>query len=168
VSRRALVLLASASIAIGLVAPASVIAAPTARYTYSPANPVAGQTTMFDGSASSCDRQPCSYRWQDDGPDGPGGANTALGTGMTLSHSFLQAGAKYVRLTVTNRRGLSSAIVNTINVAAPAPPPAPACSDGQDNDAAGHTDHPADPGRDSPRTARKTPTRRLRQIPTGR
>jgi F5/8 type C domain/PKD domain len=122
-SRRALVLAASASIAIGLVAPASVIAAPTARYTYSPANPVAGQTTMFDGSASSCDRAPCSYRWRDDGPDGAGGANTALGTGMTLSHTFLQAGAKYVRLTVTNRRGRSNSIVKTIYVAAPAPPP---------------------------------------------
>jgi F5/8 type C domain/PKD domain len=123
VLRRALVLLASASITVGLVAPASVIAAPTARYTYSPANPVAGQTTTFDGSTSYCDRTPCSYRWQDDGPDGPGGANTALGTGITLTHIFLQAGAKYVRLTVTNRRGRSRSIVKTINVAAPPPPP---------------------------------------------
>ena len=155
--RHALVLLASASIAVGLVAPASVSAAPTARYTYSPANPVAGQTTMFDGSASSCDRAPCSYRWQDDGPDGPGGANTALGTGIMLSHTFLQAGAKYVRLTVTNRRGRSSSIVKTINVAPPAPPAAPACSDSQDNDADGRTDHPADPGCDSPQDGTESP-----------
>jgi F5/8 type C domain/PKD domain len=155
--RHALVLLASASIAVGLVAPASVIAAPTARYTYSPANPVVGQTTRFDGSTSSCDRTPCSYRWRDDGPDGPGGANTALGTGMTLSHTFLQAGAKYVRLTVTNRRGRSNSIVKTINVAAPVPPPAPACSDSRDNDADGRTDHPADPGCESPQDGTESP-----------
>ncbi len=155
--RHALVLLASASFAAGLVAPASVIAAPTARYSYSPANPVAGQTMMFDGSASSCDRTPCSYRWQDDGPDGPGGANTALGTGIRVSHIFLQAGAKYVRLTVTNRRRRSSSIVKTINVAAPLPSPAPACSDGQDNDADGRTDYPADPGCDSPQDGTESP-----------
>lgn len=107
------------------------------------------------------------HRWRDDGPDGAGGANTALGTGMTLSHTFLQAGAKYVRLTVTNRRGRSNSIVKTIYVAAPAPPPAPACSDSQDNDSDGRTDHPADPGCDTPRTARKAPTRR-HEIPTGR
>jgi F5/8 type C domain/PKD domain len=145
VLRHTLVPVVSAFIAVGLVAPASVIAAPTARYTYSPANPVAGQMMMFDGASSSCDRKPCSYRWRDDGPDGPRGANIALGTGMTLSHTFLQAGAKYVRLTVTNRRGRSNSIVKTIYVAAPAPPPAPACSNQLDDDGDGLVDA-ADPG----------------------
>lgn len=62
------------------------------------------------------------YEWQDDGPDGPGGTNTPLGTGKILYHAFGTQGDKYVRLTVTNGKGRSDSTVKLVGVgASPAP-----------------------------------------------
>ena len=47
-------------------------AATNAAFSYSPSSPETGQAVTFDASASTCDDNPCTYRWQDDGPDGSG------------------------------------------------------------------------------------------------
>ena len=128
-SSRQLFLVAAACVAVAVVLPASASAAVTARYTYTPSKPRAETMTTFDGSASVCDRKPCSYAWRDDGSDGPGGDSTLLGTGSMLYQTFHTAGDKFIRLTVTNRKGRASSTVKTISVSASAtpPPPAPRC-----------------------------------------
>jgi hypothetical protein len=141
-SCRQLLLVASACVAVAIVLPASASAALTARYTYAPSKPFAETTTTFDGSASVCDRKPCAYIWRDDGSDGPGGNSTLLGTGSMLYQTFHTVGDKFVRLTVTNRKGHSSSIVKTVSVNAT---PAPRCNNSQDDDGDGKVDL-ADPG----------------------
>jgi len=118
-------LLLSLAVLVSLVVPVAAWAAPTARYTYSPSTPVTGTVTTFDASASRCDRSPCTYRWTDDGPDGPGGQNWTLGSGKVLGFTFSSAGKKYIRLTVTNNRGRRSQTAKTITVTAPPSAPAP-------------------------------------------
>ena len=117
-SSRQLFLVASACLAIAVVLPGSASAAVTARYTYAPSKPLAEATMTFDGSASVCDRKPCSYTWRDDGSDGPGGDSTLLGNGSTLYHMFHTAGDKFIRLTVINRKGGASSTAKTISVSA--------------------------------------------------
>jgi hypothetical protein len=95
-------------------------AAPTASYTYSPSTPVTGQEVTFDGTGSSCSAAPCSYTWEDDGADGPGGTQYTLGSGETLKFTFNNAGGKNVRLTVTDAQSRSASTVKTITVSAPA------------------------------------------------
>jgi len=116
VSIRHLFLVASACAAAAAVLPASAGAAVTARFSYTPSQPVAETTTTFDGSASVCDRKPCSYAWRDEGTDGPGGASRLLGTGTMLYETFSTAGDKSIRLTVTNRKGSANSTVKTISV----------------------------------------------------
>jgi beta-glucanase (GH16 family) len=130
VSTRQLVLIASAYIAGAVVLPASASAAVTAKYTYTPSTPVVETTTTFNGSASVCDRKPCSFTWRDDGADGPGGDSTLLGTGSMLLHTFHTAGDKFIRLTVTNRKGRPSSTVKTISVSGAPTPTPPADGDG--------------------------------------
>ncbi len=90
--------------------------APTAAFTYSPASPVTGQAVHFDASASSCANGPCTYTWDDDGPDGPGGTDWALGTGQSLDFTFQQAATKFVRVTVTDSFGGSATIEHDVVV----------------------------------------------------
>lgn len=108
-------------------------AAPTAAYTYAPTSPTAGQSVSFDGAGSTCAAEPCSYAWEDDGPDGAGGEQWPLGTSRTLSFMFGAAGDKHVRLTVTDSLNRSASTVKTITVSAAAPttppPPAPTSGD---------------------------------------
>ena len=148
-SSRSLFLVACSFVAVAVILPPSASAAVTARYTYAPSKPLAETTTSFDASASICDQKPCSYTWRDDGSDGPGGDSTLLGTGSMLYETFHTAGGKVIRLTVTNRKGRASSTVKTISVSAAAPPPAPRCSNGQDDDGDGKIDYPNDPGCDS-------------------
>jgi hypothetical protein len=90
---------------------------PVASYTYSPTNPRAGiDTVTFDGSSSSCEATPCTYTWEDDGPDGPGGTQYPLGTGVTHDRVFQNPGSKYVRLTVKDGAGRTSTVVQTVTV----------------------------------------------------
>jgi hypothetical protein len=90
--------------------------ATTAAFTFTPTSPTTGQTVHFDGSGSACGAPPCSYAWQDDGPDGPGGTNWPLGTGSTLDFTFQQAGTKYVRLTVTDASSRSATVEHDVVV----------------------------------------------------
>jgi hypothetical protein len=134
-SSRSLLLIASAFVVVALVLPVNAGAAVTARYTYTPSKPVADLTTTFDASPSVCDRKPCTYAWRDEGPDGPGGASTALGTGPMLYHTFQTQGDKFVRLTVTNKKGRASSIVKTVHVdatVAPTDGDSDGIADGQD------------------------------------
>jgi hypothetical protein len=110
--------------------PATAGAAPTARFTWTPASPAVNQAVSFDGSTSSCDRSPCTYSWRDDGPDGPGGASWPLGTGVGLTFTFRNAGTKFVGLTVRNRSGSSSSVEHNVVVSSTPPPPPPADADG--------------------------------------
>ena len=143
-------LIAAATAILTLAVPALAHAVPKARYDYSPTTPTTGLSTSFDASRTSCDRKPCSFRWQDDGSDGAGGTNTTLGTGMRLAYTFMSPGRKDVRLTVTNARGQSGTTVQTVQVADAAPPPPPppppaACANGLDDDGDGLVDL-GDPG----------------------
>ena len=99
--------------------------APTASYAYSPWSPTTGQQVTFDGSGSTCPSAPCDYRWEDDGPDGPGGTQWPLGTGRTLTFTFSGAGNKHVRLVVTGADGKADSTVKMITVTAAASEPAP-------------------------------------------
>jgi hypothetical protein len=101
-------------------------AAPTASYSYSPSSPEAGKAVRFDASASSCGSSPCTYTWKDDGPDGPGGTQWDLGTGVVLTKTFQNAGTKWVRLTVRDAAGTTATTMKQISIAkagTPSPPP---------------------------------------------
>jgi hypothetical protein len=102
-------------------------AAPTAAFGTAPEAPVANTSVTFDGSASSCAATPCTYSWQDDGSDGPGGTQWSLGSGKTMSFTFREAGTKAVRLIVTDARARSAAAQRDVVVSpeTPAPTPAP-------------------------------------------
>lgn len=128
------------SIVVAIVAIVSIAhASPTVRWTSSPADPYTAEWITFDGSATACDRAPCSYTWQDDGTDGAGGTQWPLAPNgpagqwqcLTTSCSRMQfqfqgAGPKNVRLVVRNSRGQTSSLMRTINVSVgPRPTPTP-------------------------------------------
>jgi parallel beta helix pectate lyase-like protein/thrombospondin type 3 repeat protein len=127
--------------------------APTADFTISPSPANPGQQVTFDWTGS-CAASPCSFDWEDEGPDGPGGDEFPWGTGDPLTRSFQVVGTKYAHLIVTDQLGRTAESRQQLQVVDPAPPPPPppppppaaACSDGQDNDADGKVDYPADPG----------------------
>ena len=98
--------------------------APDASYTYSPANPQAGQEITFDGSASTCAATPCSYTWEDIGPNGTD--SSPLGSGQTMRFTFQQAGTKYVRLTVADAQSRTDTMTRNVVVQS-APPPSAGC-----------------------------------------
>jgi Polysaccharide lyase len=93
------------------------LAPPTAAYTYNPATPVTESPTTFDGSRSTCAATPCTYTWEDDGPDGPGRTQSPLGTGQVIQFTF-HGGAftAYVRLTVRDAQGRTATTVKTLQV----------------------------------------------------
>jgi hypothetical protein len=90
-----------------------------ASFTYSPSSPVTGQPVTFDGSASTCASAPCTYSWDDDGPDGTGGGTWPLGTGQVLTFTFQGVGTKYVRLTMTDANGQTATVEQNVVVGAP-------------------------------------------------
>ncbi|MGZ4651287.1 MAG: Ig-like domain-containing protein [Kineosporiaceae bacterium] len=95
---------------------------PVAAYTYTPASPTVGQAVTFDASSATCDDTPCTYTWEDDGGDGPGGDQWPLGSGKTMSFTFQEAGVKNVRVTVTDADGDTATTMKAITVSAAAPP----------------------------------------------
>lgn len=98
------------------VDPTTTATPPTAGFTFSPASPVHGQTVTFTANQSGCNITPCTYKWEDDGPDGAGGTQYPLGTGATLAFTFQNAGTKHVRLTVTNGSGASATVEHDVVV----------------------------------------------------
>ena len=108
--------------------PATATAATNASFTYAPSSPETGESVSFDASSSTCDDEPCTYRWADDGGDGAGGTQWPLGTGETLRFTFRNVGTKRVRLTVTDDDGVSDSTMRTFAVAAPGPDPGPSPS----------------------------------------
>ena len=91
---------------------------PVAAYVYSPTAPVTGQAVTFDASSATCADAPCTYTWTDDGYDGAGGVNWALGSGKVLTFTFTGAGVKNIRLTVKDADGDTASIVKSITVKA--------------------------------------------------
>jgi len=79
-----------------------------------------GRAVAFDGSATVCAASPCSYGWTDDA-DG-----SQLGTGVTMTFTFQDAGTKYVRLTVTDAPGHAASVEHNVVVgSAVMPSPTP-------------------------------------------
>lgn len=96
-----------AAVVLLAVAGAVAHAATTASFTWSPQAPYVGQVVHFDGSASTCQRKPCTYTWTDEQPTGG-----LLGTGPVIDYAFQTAGTKYVTLTVTDRsRAVARAVM---------------------------------------------------------
>jgi PKD domain/Right handed beta helix region len=108
-----------------LTAGGTATAAPVARFTHSPASPVTGSPVSFDGGQSTCSPAPCTYTWEDDGPDGAGGSQWALGSGRTLTFTFRNAGTKWVRLTVRDAAGATNSTMTAITVGRPGSTPPP-------------------------------------------
>ncbi len=85
--------------------------APTASFTFTPANPTVGQTVIFDGSTIfDPDGTITNYSWT----FGDGGT----GTGVTTTHAYAAANTYTVTLTVTDNSGntgTSSAMI-TVSV----------------------------------------------------
>ncbi|HYB95071.1 MAG TPA: PKD domain-containing protein [Vicinamibacterales bacterium] len=87
-------------------------------FTFTPAQPQAGQTVSFDASTSTNAGTPCAfactYSWNF------GDGTTA--SGVTTTKSFRAPGNYAVQLTVTDARGAQQASVRTITVTNPAQP----------------------------------------------
>ena len=97
---------------------------PVAAFTASPSSPTIGQAVSFDASSATCDDTPCTYTWEDDGPDGTGGRQWPLGEGKTMTFTFQGEGVKYVRLSITDTNDDTDSTMKPITVAAsPAPDP---------------------------------------------
>jgi len=84
--------------------------APTALFTYSPTNPVIGDTVNFNAAASTAaaQRRIVSYRW--DFGDG------TAGNGVQVTHVFTAARTYTVTLTVTDDIGRTSTRSDTVQV----------------------------------------------------
>jgi hypothetical protein len=91
---------------------------PIAAYVYSPTAPVTGSATTFDASTATCVDTPCTYTWTDDGNDGAGGLNWAVGSGKVLAFAFQGAGTKNIRLTVKDVDGDVASTVKAVTVRA--------------------------------------------------
>jgi hypothetical protein len=105
-----------------------------ASFTFTPSSPVTGQAVTFDASTSTCAIAPCTYAWDDDGPDGSGGSNWPLGSGQVMTFTFHGVGTKYVRVTMTDAAGQTATVEHDVVVGSPGsggpPPPAPPVSTG--------------------------------------
>ena len=89
-------------VSIKLVPPGGITGAPTARFTFLPANPAAFSDVRFDGSTSTggLGAVVTSYSWDF-------GDNTS-GTGITATHQYATPGTYLARLTVTDSNGASN------------------------------------------------------------
>jgi PKD repeat protein len=101
--------------------PAGVILAPngtpTAKFTYSPSAPVTKSDVTFDGSLSAdSDGSIASYAWN----FGDG----SQGSGVLVKHTYSSAGSYSVTLTVTDDRGLSASVSQSITVSTTSNPTA--------------------------------------------
>src|SRR5205823_3974191 len=101
-------------------APPVTPAPPVPVFTFSPSSPVVGSPVSFNAASSVCSAVPCSYSWTDDTN------GSQLGTGVTMSITFQQAGTKRVRLTMTDAKSQTGSVEHDVVVSAPPPPPAPA------------------------------------------
>lgn len=91
--------------------PRPILFAPNAEFTYSPAQPRAGEKVTFDASASSdSDGQIVLYEWDFDG-DGKTDA-----VGKIVEHVFKSAGNYPVTLSVTDDDGLKNTETKTVPV----------------------------------------------------
>jgi len=116
----------SHTVEIRLVPPGTVLppaSAPTAAFTVTPTPVSAGVATNFDASRSCATQASCSstagltnFVWT----FGDGSS----GVGQFTTHTFAAPGVYTVTLTVTNDRGLSASITQTVAVANSAPPTA--------------------------------------------
>lgn len=95
---------------------------PVARFTWRPAEPVVGQTVVFDASASYdpaslSAKEVVSWHW--DFGDG------TQGDGQMVDHVYLVPGTYTVTLTVIDDDGAESTIEVVVEIEPPAPPPPP-------------------------------------------
>ena len=100
-------------VSIRLVPPGFITQSPTARFTFSPPNPVAFSTVRFDGSTSTpgLGAVITNYVWDF-------GDNTS-GTGQVATHVYQAPGSYLARLTVTDSNGISDqSDIQTIAVGA--------------------------------------------------
>jgi hypothetical protein len=113
---------------------------PTASFTWSPQKPQDPPVSVTFTSGGACAATPCTYEWRQ-GP--PGGE--LIGTGPSSSWTYQTTGTETVVLRVTDALGRYAEATNSFTVSS-SPTPPPACSNGQDDDADGRIDFPADPG----------------------
>jgi chitodextrinase len=101
----------SRSVSIRLVAPSTIYVpgSPVASFTYSPANPKAGQDVYFNASTSTdSDGSIVDYQWTYGDGD--------VEYGVTQIHDFANAGTYNVVLTVTDNAGNKASTTRTIVV----------------------------------------------------
>lgn len=96
---------------------------PVARFTVSPTPVNAGTTVYFDGSASCASQTACSSTAGITGFSWNFGDGSS-GSGQTTTHAFTGPGSYTVSLTVTNDRGLSHTVTQTVSVSASPDPQA--------------------------------------------
>ena len=92
------------------LSPAMAASGPRAHFLQRPSSPVSGEVTTFHASRSSCDREPCSYRWSIASTLERVRRARAVETGRVFRYRFRGAGVRYVRLTVANGRGMRSTV----------------------------------------------------------
>jgi hypothetical protein len=93
-------------------------AAPSAAFSWSPANPSAPPTRVdFDASASSCPATPCTYRWLHE--------DVEFGTGVKTYFVYQATGTKTVTLQVTDALSRVASVTRSFSVAAGTPTPTP-------------------------------------------
>ena len=172
-ARSGLALLVLSAAALVAAAPAGA-ATPHAEFDWTPSAPIVGEPVSFDSSGSDCGPAgPCTYVWEDDGGDGAGGTQWALGKGPTLKFTFHYVGRKYVRLKVYDSDNVLRAqtehdvyVGSDSGSPPPPPPPPPPAGDTTppdtivDDGPSGHVDHgvlrvPRDRGVDLPVLGRR-------------
>ncbi|WP_134669101.1 PKD domain-containing protein [Halorussus marinus] len=96
--------------------------APTASFSYTPSDPVAGDTVTFDASGSTdADGEIVSYAWDTEG-DGDYG-DYGEPTGQTAEKTFDSHGTYTVGLKVTDNGGKTHTVTETVTVTNEAPEP---------------------------------------------
>jgi PKD repeat protein len=97
----------------GVAVPANSL--PVALFRFSPTTPLLGQEVLFESLSYDPDGTVASYEWDFDG-DGFDDGSTPQ-----VAHAFGSAGAKAVRLRVTDNSGSSSAVATVIFTVLPPP-----------------------------------------------
>jgi outer membrane protein assembly factor BamB len=89
----------------------------TARFSVAPTQPETGTTVVFNASNSSAETEITQYQWDFTG-DG-----TVDATGQQPTHTYTTGGSYTVRLTVTDRDGLTATTTETLTVSQANQPP---------------------------------------------